>query len=165
MFSTLSDLKYDDRKNKRRKWLLLFLVLLWGDHFVLRRRLAQYLFLSFPTHQPFHISSKHAVIFRARMWEIQYVHSPSLWECTISVSLWELYTVSCPCCNIKVIISKIFIEIHVWLVTIAEWGNTMVTEPRAHWWKPLHLHHYGLAVRNDFCRKKSQAELTQQTRV
>lgn len=40
-----------------------YLVLLWGDHFVLRCRPASYLFGSFPTLQPFHISSKHAVFF------------------------------------------------------------------------------------------------------
>lgn len=32
---------------------------------------------------------------------------------------------------------------------IAEWGNTMVTEPRAHWWQPLHLHYYKMGVGGD----------------
>ncbi len=31
-------------------------------------------------------------------------------------------------------------------LSICEWGNTMVIEAMAHWWKPLHLQYYELGV-------------------
>lgn len=51
---------------------------------------------AFPHISHFTFSSKHAVIFRARLWKIQHVHNPSLLECTISVSSWTLYTLRSP---------------------------------------------------------------------
>ncbi len=38
-------------------------------------------------------------------------------------------------------------------LSVTEWGNTMVTEPVAYWWKLLHLQYYDLGVSGDFPRK------------
>ncbi len=53
-------------------------------------------------------------------------------------------------------------------LSITEWGNTMVIEPMAHGWKPLHLQYYDLGVGGDFSGKNHKWRtvrlLTQQTR-
>ncbi len=57
-------------------------------------------------------------------------------------------------------------------LSITKWGNTIVIEPVAHWWKRLHLHYYDLGVGSDYLRKAAHSFffqlltrlLTQQTR-
>ncbi len=43
-------------------------------------------------------------------------------------------------------------------LSIAKWGNTMVIEPMAYWWKPLHLQYYGLGV-GDYFPYKNHKQL------
>ncbi len=43
-------------------------------------------------------------------------------------------------------------------LSIAEWGNTVMIEPVARWWKTVHLQYYELGVCGDTPgRQKSQA--------
>ncbi len=35
-------------------------------------------------------------------------------------------------------------------LSVTEWGDTMVIEPMAHWWKPLYLQYYDPGVGGGF---------------
>ncbi len=41
-------------------------------------------------------------------------------------------------------------------LSIAEWGNTMMIESMAHWWKLLHLQYYDPGVGSNLFEKKKR---------